>query len=528
MSEIDGLIKQAETLGSQGKWREAAAYLQKAAHSDPSHGQARKFLVQALTSAQLYREAVEESMALAELARTRGMEEEAVKIYQEVLAMDAPTQRRGIFDKKAGSAAPHIREALLPHLPEVCFRLGVLVASQGQLDEAIAYLRKSLEASPGNAIVHNYLGLYYLEKGLEKEAEGEFQEVVRLAPDEALAYEKLAEISQRRGRASQNTVVWLRSAADNYAKKDALPEAIRVYEKILEVEPQSKDVLGRLGELYGAQGRLDLAIAASKRLADAYMSEGLFDKVIPLYERLVDWEPENVELRNKVIDIYRKSLAVDPSNLNARHKLIANLLGKGSAEEAVSEFLELSKTFLDKGLYDDAIANCRKILELDPKNVRAHEILAEVHLKKGNMDEARGQYMLLVDQLKKESLMDKAEELYKKMLSLFPDSVDLHMQMGADFLKNKDLNEAAREYVAILEKDPAHLDALRQLGAICLEKSELDKAVSIFRKVSEIAPDDTESRRVLIRIYEDRGDLEALLSECLSCGNVLLAKGGIQ
>lgn len=84
---------------------------------------------------------------------------------------------------------------------------------------------------------------------MDEKAKGEFQEVIRLAPDNAaLAYEKLAEIYFRQGKAIKNIVVLLKNAADMYQKKNQQAEALRVYQDILQYEPDNKDVLNRLGE----------------------------------------------------------------------------------------------------------------------------------------------------------------------------------------------------------------------------------------------------------------------------------------
>ena len=108
----------------------------------------------------------------------------------------------------------------------------------------------------------------------------QFQEVSRLAPQEAAqAYEMLGEIfARKKGRSVQNTKVWFQHAADMYVKKDLSADATRAYLRILDLEPDNRDILHALGDLYAKQERLQEAVETYRKLAGLYADNKPLDK----------------------------------------------------------------------------------------------------------------------------------------------------------------------------------------------------------------------------------------------------------
>lgn len=105
--------------------------------------------------------------------------------------------------------------------------------------------------SPQDPLAHTRLAEAYLARGMVKEALGEFQEVVRLAPrDAAFAYEKLGEIFERLRKPAASIAVWYRNAGEAYCQRGELADAVRAYEAALRHVPTDKAVRAALEELY--------------------------------------------------------------------------------------------------------------------------------------------------------------------------------------------------------------------------------------------------------------------------------------
>ena len=75
---------------------------------------------------------------------------------------------------------------------------GVALAEQGRLEEAVAKLRAASLAWPDSAKAHLNLGVALVKEGQFDGARRQFEEVLRLEPDNQLARNALSQISGQR------------------------------------------------------------------------------------------------------------------------------------------------------------------------------------------------------------------------------------------------------------------------------------------------------------------------------------------
>lgn len=96
----------------------------------------------------------------------------------------------------------------------------------------------------------------------------------------------------------------------------------------------------------------------SKLKQEAYQASKRrdWDKVVVLYERILELETNNPALINELGDAYLK---------------------KGSIPHAIENFLSAAEKYRLTGLLNNAIAIYKKVLRLDPGNLNAHWYLAE-------------------------------------------------------------------------------------------------------------------------------------------------------
>ena len=504
MASFEQLVQEGDTFATQGKWNEAIQAYEQAMQMRPADPNVRRNLVQMFIRVGNFQEVVHRSLEWGRVAQQQGRLDEAIRVYHELLSLGETVEKRAFqMDQRTARAGiAQIKELLAHSGAEIFYNLGKLYLDKGMNDEAIEALKKVMSMAPQNARVRTQLGRAYMGRGMDKEATGEFQEVVRLAPEEsAYAYEMLGEIYARGGKPAQRTVVWFRNAAAHYLKNKQYAEAIRAHERILDLEPENKDVMTALGELYATHGAVDKGGELYQRLAELYTGEGLLDKVILLYEKMVEWDPENSDVRDRLIAIYRQILDLDPSNMSARNKLIGNLLRRGAAEEAVPEFLALADTYLEKSLLDEGLGVCRTLLGLDPKNIRAHELLGEFLFKRGETQESMHAFLGLQDILRESGDQSRLQSVNARMLSLFPDQAEIHYQLAVSYLERELWDEAADELSLVLKEDPRHYEALTHLATVRERQQDTAGAIDIYQEMLRIKPRDTRVRRALINGY---------------------------
>ena len=508
--KIEALIQQGDQLAAQARWDQAMVAYRQVLDLAPEDLAVREHVLNAAARRGDYGEVISQCMALAELAASQGDEEEAIRRYQDVLNLEQSVRKKGF----GGEEAAEIQGRVALVKPEIFFRTGRFYLEQGKFDEAVEWLRPSLDIDPGRWDTHMALGRAFMAQGKDKEAIGEFQEVVRLAPNEAAqAYEMLGEVFIRAGRPPQTTVVWFRNAGELFMQRQQRLDAIRTYERILEFEPRNKDVLVRLGDIYASEGLTARAVGTYRTLAGIYTEEGLLDKVIYFFEKLLDCDPQNEEARNQVIDIYRNLLTRDPSNTSVRLRLVENLLRRGMTREAGEHQLALARSHLERGMVEEAIPVARKLLELDPQNVEARKLMGEIYRKRDMGSEALTEFQHVVRLYREAGNERAALEFQHQLVEMFPEASDLQYQVALTLRGQGDREGAMRELLRLVADRPEDLLARIYLAEEYVALERWDEAVETYRIVLAQEPGRLDVRKRLIKHFLESGRLEQVPGE---------------
>ena len=106
-------------------------------------------------------------------------------------------------------------------------------------------------------------------------------------------------------------------------------------------------------------------------------------------------------------------------------------------------------------------------------------------LEKNNKNINPDDFNLLID-LYKSKQFAKAEIRIKKMISQFPNDINLHNLMGVIFFEKKELNKAIEYFKNVLSIKPDYAEAHNNIGNVLREKKNFQEAMSYFRKALEI------------------------------------------
>jgi tetratricopeptide (TPR) repeat protein len=266
--------------------------------------------------------------------------------------------------------------AAAPTNPAALNSLGAALGGKGQMDEAIASLRKAIDLDPKYAGAHLNLGTVLCD--VKRDYDGAiacFREAIALDPKPA--------------RVHYNLGVAL-------AGKSQWDEAIASYQKAIDLDPKLPRVHTDLGLSLKARGQVDDAIACFQRAIaldpkDAKAHTGLG---VILCDSRRDCDG--------AIACFRQAIALVPRDAKA-HYYLGNALGaKGQLEEAIACFRQaialgpkdagphynLGNALRDKGQLNEAIASYQKAIALDPKYAQAHCNLGHALARRGRFVES--------------------------------------------------------------------------------------------------------------------------------------------
>jgi tetratricopeptide (TPR) repeat protein len=215
--------------------------------------------------------------------------------------------------------------------------------------------------------------------------------------------------------------------------------------------------------------------------------------------------------------------AIRPHSALAHKLLGAALIGQKKFDEAIAAcrkaieldpkdaitHSDLGRALHLKGLVDEAIAEHRKSLELLPKNADAnnhaqdHNNLGYALAAKGRVDEAILEYKKSIEfdpklapahsnlgnSLRDKGLVDEAIAEYQKAIELDPKYAAPHTRLGNALLEDKGLvDEAIAEHKKAIELDPKWATAHGDLGGALARKGLVDEAIAELRKAIELDP----------------------------------------
>lgn len=304
---------------------------------------------------------------------------------------------------------------------------------------------------------------------------------------------------------------------------DNYPEAIKLYEKTLEIDDSYDPAMFELGRLYVLQQKYTEALYWLEKahdldkenkwyallLIDLYRNNYQINEAIEVSEHLLELEPNNTDYLLSIsglytaVEEYDNSLEcidriekIDGISEKTRLQKRKLYLQKGDFENAVNTMIELSNTFPNEEKYCSMIAEIymqeqkpeealiwyEKVLAINPNNPYIQITLADYYAKKNNLDKAYqylkegysntnldidtkvqvlGTYMSVSNQ--KSIIKERAYELINILVNTHPDNPKSHALYGDLLFSDSLYQEAAVEYEIVIKLDSSQFIVWNQL-----------------------------------------------------------------
>lgn len=211
---------------------------------------------------------------------------------------------------------------------------------------------------------------------------------------------------------------------------------------------------------------------AITKAAQKFIEKGQIDKAIAEWEKLLKESPDG-NVYNTIGDLY---------------------LRRNQKREAIEAFAKAANIFREDGFYLKAIGLYRKILNISTSDTDALVALAELNAEKGLVGNANQNLLIVAEKFIKEGAVERAAELYKKVLKLTPSNIDLPIKMTELYLKTGLKKEAVTEYLSIASDYSG--------------KGEYQKAQEFYNKAINIEPQNISSLIGLGRIAENTNNIQ--------------------
>ncbi|HZP00882.1 MAG TPA: tetratricopeptide repeat protein [Terriglobia bacterium] len=346
---------------------------------------------------------------------------------------------------------------------------------------AIPLLRKALQLAPREGRIHHYLGYALMKVGQQAEARKEFEEALKLEPDNPYTQYFLAQMLY-----SENQV----------------DQAIRLYEKILASGEPLYDTYQRLGQAYARKGELAKAQEMTQQAIRQTPWDGaLRYQLARIYQRMGRAKEAQQEFetgerlkrmdQSSIQTLLQLSEAIRLNQRDEAMKLRASVLNQSRSDPDILTWLG---ALLGRGgFYSEALEPLNKAVALTPDSFEPCYNLG-----------------LTLARLGQEQ---KAEPYLKKALELRPESAEANILLGV-ILSNQGRNREAIERLRKARQSrPDNVNLLALLGQQYLQGWYVQDAIQTFQEALRLKPDDLKVRYLLIEAYQNASAFEKALQE---------------
>ncbi|MGD8440707.1 MAG: tetratricopeptide repeat protein [Holophagae bacterium] len=287
-----------------------------------------------------------------------------------------------------------------------------------------------------------------VQKGKLEPAIREFEKLLQLAPDDTNTVNRLGDLYGRVGEVDKAVALYER-VAEKFADQGFLPKAIAIYKKINRLVPQRLDIFERLGELYAEQGLKVEAKNQFQMLVEHYVKNDDIEGAIRVSQRLSDIDPRDLSVIVKFADLLLEQGASEPA-MEAYGDLGEKLLARGQLDEAERLYRRLLEREIPHG--EIMLPICGRLL--DAGRVTSAQELLTAGLEVA--PESTGLQTLQVRTSMALGDTERAVELAREVLEKDPENTDVRSLVGNVLISEGDQQEAAEMMIpaaeALLEK----------------------------------------------------------------------------
>jgi pilus assembly protein FimV len=356
----------------------------------------------------------------------------------------------------------------------------------------------------------------YVQQGKMQNAIAEYEKVLKADPKDLTVTNTVGDLYSRLGEADKATGCF-KTVGDAYAQQGFTVKAIAMYKKISKLQPSLESVL-KLAELYTQQGLFNDARAQYLQVAEEFLKSGELEHAVRIFQKILEMDPENTTMRVRLAEVYvrlgkktdawqifssaaetlrakgslpaaeevlQRMLTLDPGNGYALLMQARNLLEAGDGESAIESFQkvtdldsnpdglrDLLKAYLKTGRLSDAGTLASKLLTVH-NDLTSISVFADALMQAGQYENALQVY----DQHAERLLAENSDKVLKNLHSIIGHVRD----NPASLEKLLDLFHKAGETTHITE-------VIELLAHASVQSGDLPRARDLYQKLATMEP----------------------------------------
>ncbi len=375
-----------------------------------------------------------------------------------------------------------------------------------------------------------------VQQGKLQNAIVEYEKIAQQDPKDLTVLNTIGDLYARLGH-PERAASYFRKVGDAYAADGFTVKAIAMYKKLTKLSPTAIDSVLKLAELYTQQGLYNDARAQYVQVADQHVKTGDLEQAARIFQKMLELDPENTAMQSKLAELYVRLRKTSEAR-DIYFRAAESLYSRGAldaADDALGRVLGLDpgngralmlrgRIALDSGKAAKAVEYLEKTPQIDslPDALSA---LLRAYLAAGKLEEAGPiAHKLLTVHNDLNGLTAYVEALtasgdYEKVLRLYSENAERLFAANAAAV-----SQSLRAITGRVKENPAALELLRdlyqkagdttQIGEVTellahalVQSGELERARDLYQHLTELEPENTihaqNYRQIVARLGED-------------------------
>jgi tetratricopeptide (TPR) repeat protein len=327
----------------------------------------------------------------------------------------------------------------------------------------------------------------------------EYGMLVAANPNDITLVNTLGDLCVREGRIDEAIVNFLK-IGESYSRNGFTLKAIAMYKKIYKLAPSNLDIALKLAELYAKQG---LAVDARKQymeVADAYNRSGRPQQALDIFRKVADLDPENIPVRLKLAESYQREGVVGEA-LEAYVAAGTQLVRKGNLAEAQPVFLKvlelnpvnklalnsLASIHIKQGEPQKAVSLLTQTSQANPDDIDLIILMGRTFLSANLLHEAEQAFLTLLeaDKSRFEYLLQLAHKFvdagqYDRAVSLVETCLEI-------MISRRQETRGVEILESVAELDPHHIHTWECLAIIYSRLNEERELIRVLNGLTAAA-----------------------------------------
>ena len=238
-----------------------------------------------------------------------------------------------------------------------------------------------------------------LTVGKVERAIDEFQKLIDDNPKDYNTLNQVGDLCVQIGRVKEGVEIHKRLGG-SYERDGFHARAAAIFQKVVRNAPEDIDAAQRLADLYRQMNRPVDAVKVHLQVAEHFQKKGLIKRALEEFNKVVDLDPKNLKMKVKLADLYNKEGMKDRAA--GIYLEVAESLAMEQMHVEANQILERAKSMIStpqvyltqsrlgviQGDYTTAAQHLREGLNTNPRDTELLEALAEIELRSGHPDRA--------------------------------------------------------------------------------------------------------------------------------------------